>query len=99
MTSVRWTPQASDDLQAIHDYIARDFEVYADAEARRILEAIDRLEAYPLSGRVVPEYDCEDIRELILPPYRIVYRYRDDVAVILTVFRAERLIPALPDEH
>lgn len=97
MTEIRWTPQASDDLNAIHAYIARDFVLYADAEARRILEAIDQLSSYPLSGRMVPEYGRREIREMVLPPYRIVYRYSEGVAVILTVFRADRRIPALPD--
>jgi len=94
---VRWTPQAADDLQAIYDYIARDFEVYATSEVHRILEAVDQLAEFPLSGRVVPEHDVEEIRELVLAPYRVVYRYRSDVVVILTVFRAERMLPPLPN--
>jgi len=44
---VRWTPQAADDLQAIHDFIARDSPRYARAEVERILAAVDQLEEFP----------------------------------------------------
>lgn len=76
MIEVRWTPQAADDLQAIHDFIARDSARYAQAEAQRIVIALDQLIAFPNSGRVVPERPQDDLRELVLPPYRIVYRLR-----------------------
>ena len=98
MIEVRWAPQAADDLQAIHDYIARDSQRYATAEAQRILVTVDQLHEFPLLGRVVPEHGLDDVRELILPPYRIVYRLRSEAAIILTVFRADRLFPKLPNE-
>ena len=97
MTPIRWTPQAADDLAAIHDYIARDSAFYARSVAERILTAIDRLEDFPLSGRVVPELQREDIREIIQRPYRIVYRVKEDSVHILTIFRSSMLLPALPD--
>ena len=96
MTEVRWTPQAADDLQAIHDFIARDSLRYARAEIERILAAVDQLELFPESGRIVPEYRREDVRELIERPYRIVYRTHQEAVVVLMVFRASRLIPTLP---
>jgi plasmid stabilization system protein ParE len=92
---IRWTPQAADDLQAIHDFIARDSVRYAQAEAQRIVVAIDQLIAFPNSGRIVPERPEEDLRELVLPPYRIVYRLRSDAAMVLTIFRADRLLPII----
>ena len=55
MTPIRWSEQASADVAAIHLYIARDSERYASLTVQRILEAIDRLEAFPELGRVVPE--------------------------------------------
>ncbi len=93
MTVVRWTPQAADDLQAIYDFIARDSPHYAQLTVEGILTAIDRLEKFPLMGRHVPERPREDLRELIKPPYRIVYRV-SEVVKILTIFRASRLFPS-----
>jgi toxin ParE1/3/4 len=94
---IRWTPQAADDLQAIHDFIARDSPRYARAEVERIVAAVDQLEVFPQSGRVVPEHRREDVRELIERPYRIVYRTRSEAVIILMIFRASRLIPSLPE--
>ena len=92
MTRVRWTSQAADDLQAIYDFIARDSPHYAQLTVEGILAAIDRLEHFPLMGRHVPERGREDLRELIKPPYRIVYR-GGEVVKILAIFRASRLFP------
>jgi len=71
---VRWTPQGADDLQAIYDFIERDSPHYAQMIVEDLLAAIDRLEQFPLMGRQIPERPREDLREIIRPPYRIVYR-------------------------
>ena len=93
MTVVRWTPQAAGDLQAIYDFIARDSPHYAQLTVEDILAAIDRLGQFPLMGRRIPERPRDDLRELIKPPYRIVYRV-SEVVKILTIFRASRLFPS-----
>ena len=93
MTEVRWTTQAADDLQAIYDFIGRDSEQYAQVIIEGILGAIDNLEHFPLLGRTVPERNRNDLRELIRPPYRIVYRV-SEVIYILTIFRTSRMFPA-----
>lgn len=93
MTKVRWTPQAADDLEAIYEFIARDSPHYAQITVEGIIAAIDRLEQFPLLGRHVPETSQADVRELIKPPYRIVYR-TGEIVKILTVFRGSRLFPS-----
>lgn len=92
MTEVCWTPQAAEDLQAIYDFIERDSPHYAQVIVEDLLAAIDRMERFPLMGRHVPERLREDLRELIKPPYRIVYRV-GEVILILTIFRASRSFP------
>ena len=81
-----------DDLKVIYDFIARDSPHYAKLVVEGILDAVDRIERFPLIGRHIPEKPREDLRELIKPPYRIVYRVSEEVH-ILTVFRASRLFP------
>jgi addiction module RelE/StbE family toxin len=93
VTPVRWTPQAAEDLAAIRDFIARDSPRYATLVVERIVTAVDVLEQFPLSGRIVPERSREDLRELVRPPYRIVYRVLEDRLDIVTVFRSSREIP------
>jgi len=66
VTSVLWSPQALLDLQSIRDYIAHDSPRYADLVVHRLVAAVERLEAFPQSGRVVPERNDEAIREVIV---------------------------------
>lgn len=96
MSRVRWAPQAVEDLQAIRDFIGRDSSRYATAVVEQIVAAVDVLDRFPLAGRVVPEHSRENLRELVRPPYRIVYRILQDSIHIVTVFRGSQLIPALP---
>ena len=97
MTLVRWTPQAVDDLRAIREFIGRDSPRYGRLVVERLFDATQRLEAFPLSGRVVPALAREDVREIILGEYRIVYRLKGETAELITVFRSSRLFPtALP---
>jgi toxin ParE1/3/4 len=93
VTSVIWSPQAIRDVESIRAFIAQDSPSYAELEARRIVAAVERLRTFPASGRTVPERPHAAIREIILPPYRIVYRLRDEAAEIVTVFRASRQFP------
>ena len=92
MTEVRWTTQAADDLDAIYDFIARDSPQYAQLIVEGILAAVDSLEQFPLLGRAVPERQRGELRELIKPPYRIVYRV-GEVIHILTIFRSSQSFP------
>jgi toxin ParE1/3/4 len=88
-------PQAVEDLEAIREFIARDSPRYADLMMERLVTAVDILKQFPQAGRVVPEHSRGDLRELVRPPYRIVYRLHGDAADILTVFRSSRQIPDL----
>lgn len=55
-----------------------------------ILEATERLVDHPDSGRKVPEFDQEQIREIIFSPYRVVYLREPSVISIVRVWREER---------
>ena len=94
MTEVRWTKQAVDDLRSIREFIERDSPRYGRLVAERLFEATSRIEIFPESGRVVPEVRRDDIRELIVGEYRVVYRLEAETAILITVFRSSRLFPA-----
>ena len=72
---ITWTDPAIASLKAIEDYISLDSEYYAKVVTERIINQVDKLEAFPSMGRVVPEYEKENIREVICLNYRIVYHY------------------------
>ena len=59
----------------------------------RLIEALERIPAFPESGRIVPELADPAVREVIAGAYRIVYELREGRAEVLTVFRGSRLFP------
>jgi len=87
---VIWMPRATADLQEIHDYIARDSRHMARIVAERALKAVRRLSDFPLSGRIVPEFEREDVRELFVHSYRVIYRVRPDRVSILHIHHGAR---------
>ena len=92
-----WSPRSIRDLESIREHIAEDSRLYADLVVQRLVRAPDRLRSFPELGRTVPERREPVLRELIVRPFRIVYRVRDDSVQIVTVFRASRLFPDLAE--
>jgi toxin ParE1/3/4 len=93
VTRITWSPQSLRDLESIHAYIAGDSFRYADLTIRRIVAAVERLAALPESGRMVPERNQHDTREVIVGGFRVVYRLRPQAVEIVTVFRGSRALP------
>ena len=89
---VIWTRQAVEDVEAIKAYVARDSLRYAALLAERIVGAVDRLESFPESGRVVPEVGDNTLREVIFGAYRIVVRVQTESVQVITVHHAARLL-------
>ncbi|WP_114752504.1 type II toxin-antitoxin system RelE/ParE family toxin [Pleomorphovibrio marinus] len=93
MVKVVWTDSAIDDLNEIGEHILKDSERYAQLTVDRLFNAVDILESHPLSGKMVPEFQNDKIRELIRFNYRIDYRIVDEYRIdIITVHRCERSI-------
>jgi toxin ParE1/3/4 len=90
MAAVTWTDQALDDLDAVCLFIGRDAPRYAEVFAARVFRTTERLAAFPQSGRVVPEFGREDVRELIVQSYRVIYHVLPDEVEILTVHHGAR---------
>ena len=88
---IYWSDVAEADLDDIYDYIARDVPYYAELFVDRLIDATDKLEDHPRIGRPVPEADQrDDIRELIIQGYRIIYLVADEEIQILTVIHGSR---------
>ena len=90
---VRFTAEATTRLRSIHAYIARDSVSQADAMIDRITRRAMALAAFPRSGRAVPEYALETLREVPESPYRIIYRIEPDALQIVTVMHGRQLLP------
>jgi plasmid stabilization system protein ParE len=75
----------------IADFIAKDSVRYAKITVTRIRIAAKQLKKFPLSGRIVPETEADNIRELILGNYRIIYSIVSSSRVdILTVHHSAK---------
>ncbi|MEP7197956.1 MAG: type II toxin-antitoxin system RelE/ParE family toxin [Saprospiraceae bacterium] len=74
MVKVIWTELALEDLKFIQHYITIDSALYANRFISKIVSRVRQLETFPKSGRIVPEFRLENIRELIEGNYRIVYK-------------------------
>lgn len=86
MVELNWTDRAIADLSCIAAYIANDSVHYARITVSRIRERAQQLKQFPYSGRLVPEAENADIRELAHGSYRIIYRVVSPTQVdILTV--------------
>ena len=62
---VIWSPSSLKDVDSIAEYIARDSADQASLFVIRLIEATDRLQDFPRSGRVIPEIGQEACREII----------------------------------
>jgi toxin ParE1/3/4 len=59
----------------------------------KITRRSEQISAHPYSGRTVPEYESEDIRELIESPYRIIYRIKPSQIDVLAVIHGAQPLP------
>jgi len=101
MAKIRWTEKASKNLESIHEYISWDSKIYAGRFVKTIVNAAKKLEMMPYCGRIVPEFDRNDLREVIYQNYRIVYRMvsEGNVVEILAVVHGARDMKALFSEE
>ncbi|MDY7227710.1 type II toxin-antitoxin system RelE/ParE family toxin [Hyalangium rubrum] len=95
-TQLRWSLRARNDLVAIARFIASDDPAAARAWVEKLRGQARRAASTPLTGRRVPEVGRDDIREVLLRHYRIVYRVEPRGIVVLTVFEGHRLFPREP---
>jgi len=82
---VHWTDTAEGHLDAIYAYIALDSPEYAKRVIDRLTRRSQQIADFPLSGRRVPEYDADQIREVIEGPYRIIYHIKPDQIDVVAV--------------
>jgi plasmid stabilization system protein ParE len=90
---VSFAPSAITNLEDIRSWYADQQGPEAGERlVREIFDAVLRLADFPESGRVVPEFDLPRLREIIHPPFRIVYQLDDERVRVVRVWRSERLM-------
>jgi len=90
LAEVIWTEPTLQELNDIAEYIALDNPDAASHLVESVLNATERLEDFPRSGRMPPELAHSIYREVLLPPCRIFYREEERRVLILYVMREEQ---------
>ncbi|MGA7877675.1 MAG: type II toxin-antitoxin system RelE/ParE family toxin [Desulfoferrobacter sp.] len=86
--NVRWSETSERDLKGIVEYIARDSLSRAYEVFSNIKEKASNPHSFPSRGRIVPELQDQGItqyRELIVAPWRIIYRISEGTVYVLSV--------------
>jgi len=91
MVQVNWTEAAIGDLKDIRDHIAKDPIRYADELSARLREHSRLLSLHPRLGKAVPEVKNDQLRELVLGKYRIIYWIMTETRLeVVAVHHAKR---------
>ncbi|MFO7884950.1 MAG: type II toxin-antitoxin system RelE/ParE family toxin [Desulfobacteraceae bacterium] len=77
-------------MKKIHAFIAEDSKFYAKKVSQDIIAATETLNQFPEIGRMVPELEEPNIRELIVYSYRLVYEIKSKNIDILTIIHGKR---------
>ena len=95
--SVRFAESAVADLEAIKEWYADQGVPHVDDRILGgVFERVERLREHPNMGRVVPEFRESFLRELVYPPFRIVYHRSPKLIRVIRVWRSERQL-VIPD--
>ena len=90
---IEWAKVAENDLKGIVEYIAEDSPANALKILKKIKQKTSSLSTLPERGRIVPELQDQGIliyRELIIPPWRIIYRISEMKVYVLSVLDARQ---------
>lgn len=91
--SVTFAESAVRDLEDVRDWYASQFvPKVGERLVRDVLARVEQLAEFPDSGRIVPEFNAPWLRELIRPPFRVVYRVDNERVRVVRVWRSERLM-------
>ena len=94
---VLWTDSAIAQLGLIHNYVAQTSPKYAQRIVDQLTNRSKQIANFPFSGRMVPEYELNVVRELIEGSYRIIYLIKDEkeqIEVLAVIHSSrERLMP------
>ena len=92
-----WTDAALNQLEAIRDYLEQTSPDYARRVVERLVDHSEQIAAFPRSGRMVPEYEIDDVRQIIEGSYRLIYLIKEDQVEVLAVIHTSR--KGLPQEE
>lgn len=89
---VIWTPLARTDLKAIHKRIAKDAPLNAKTVTADIIRKVDGVLSLPHDslGKKVPEFNRDDVREIHIHAWRVIYHVQEQKKFVITLFHKRR---------
>ena len=88
-----WSPLAVDRASEIADYIAQDKPSAAEKWIDTVFSKVEQLKSSPEIGRILPEINDSQFRELIYGNYRIIYRIETKQISIVTIRHGRQILP------
>jgi plasmid stabilization system protein ParE len=82
---ITWSPLAVEQVRDIASYIALDKPSIAVQWVDKIFFSVERLAKFPDSGRIVPEINRNEIREIVQGNYRVIYKVKPKAILVLAV--------------
>lgn len=90
-----WSLPAIEDIESIYSFIKRDSAYYANKFIDELIDRVTLLVEMPSIGRIVPELDINNLREIFVKQYRIVYQIEEEQIVVHGVVHMARDFNAL----
>ena len=87
-----WSEEALEDIESIAEYIEKDSPFYAKSVVTKFFEKAELLKEFSLTGRIVPELNDTNIREIFVYSYRLIYQIENDAIIFVAVVHGKRLL-------
>lgn len=87
---ILWTEAALNQLEAIRDFLSGTSPEYAQRIVERLVNRSEQLPAFPRSGRMVPEYELDEVRQVVEGAYRIIYLIKENQLEVLAIIHTSR---------
>jgi plasmid stabilization system protein ParE len=92
-STITFAASAVKDLEEIREWYAeQQVPEVGERLLGEVISQVGRLADFPEAGRIVPEFGGAHLREIIYPPFRIVYRLGENWVRIVRIWRSERLL-------
>ena len=91
---IRWSELAIDRLNDIIEYISADNTQNALNWSQSVFSEIEKLKSFPQMGRMLPEINNKNIREIIYGNYRIIYKQESPYISILKIRNFKKILPS-----
>jgi addiction module RelE/StbE family toxin len=89
---LKWSEEALEDIESIATYIEKDSPFYAKSVVSKFFEKAEILKDFAELGRVVPETNDINIREIFIYSYRLIYQINDDTILFIAAIHGKRLL-------